>query len=193
MAIRKIFSKRQRIARGEFPDVYVYDSLPDPLRVQVVFLWQETLGVGKNSSANSGAAYQSVVETLRTEYGKFLLPYTTPTRGGSHRDELVEFFLKTEDVEEALDAIELTFLKIDTASRKFAFMGLHEADASRIADDAISQLNARFKEHGVGYQFVNQQIVRVDSELIHRSRTACIETAAAAKICRSRRRVSESA
>jgi hypothetical protein len=34
-------------------------------------------------------------------------------------------------------------------------------------DDAVTELNARFKEHGVGYQLENGQIVRVDSQLLH--------------------------
>ena len=38
---------------------------------------------------------------------------------------------------------------------------------SEIADEAIEELNYRFKEHGVGYQFINEQIIRTDSELIH--------------------------
>ena len=34
-------------------------------------------------------------------------------------------------------------------------------------DDAIEELNQRFKEHGVGYQFTNGQIIRIDSEFTH--------------------------
>ena len=40
-------------------------------------------------------------------------------------------------------------------------------DASEIADDAIDELNIRFREHGVGFQFLGGQIVRVDSEHVH--------------------------
>jgi hypothetical protein len=35
------------------------------------------------------------------------------------------------------------------------------------ADDAISELNARFREHGVGFEFDRSSIVRVDSQLLH--------------------------
>jgi hypothetical protein len=34
-------------------------------------------------------------------------------------------------------------------------------------DDAILELNQRFKEHGVGYQFESGEIIRVDSEFLH--------------------------
>lgn len=33
--------------------------------------------------------------------------------------------------------------------------------------DTIEELNQRFKEHGVGYQFTNRQIIRIDSEFTH--------------------------
>ena len=36
-----------------------------------------------------------------------------------------------------------------------------------MADNAINELNIRFKEHGIGYQFTNGNIIRTDSELIH--------------------------
>ena len=36
-----------------------------------------------------------------------------------------------------------------------------------MSHDAVEELNERFKEHGVGYQFTNGQIVRIDSEFIH--------------------------
>ena len=41
MAIFDLFSKRQRRARGEVPDVYVYDKLPQELRVQIVHIIKE--------------------------------------------------------------------------------------------------------------------------------------------------------
>jgi hypothetical protein len=44
---------------------------------------------------------------------------------------------------------------------------LRRSNASEIADAAIEELNARFREHGVGFQFTEGEIIRIDSELIH--------------------------
>ena len=33
--------------------------------------------------------------------------------------------------------------------------------------DTIEEMNQRFRENGVGYQYENDQIIRVDSEFIH--------------------------
>ena len=44
MAIFDLFSKRQKKLRGEVPDVYTYDDIQSPLRVQIVHIWTDALG-----------------------------------------------------------------------------------------------------------------------------------------------------
>ena len=39
--------------------------------------------------------------------------------------------------------------------------------AGQDPDDAISELNGRFKEAGVGYQFESGELIRVDSQYLH--------------------------
>ncbi|HAX5771969.1 TPA: hypothetical protein JTW80_004632, partial [Escherichia coli] len=38
---------------------------------------------------------------------------------------------------------------------------------SQSPGDAVIELNERFREHGVGYQFESEEIIRIDSQLIH--------------------------
>ncbi len=59
----------------------------------------------------------------------------------------------------------MSFRFIDGPAREWQYVNPH--DASEKADDAIEELNYRFREHGIGYQFSNGQIIRMDSELIH--------------------------
>jgi hypothetical protein len=163
MAIFDIYSKRQRKLRGGNPDVYVYTDIPEPLRVQIVQIWRETLGRGYDTSPESGQAYDLIVETLRKEYGVFRLNESSGS--GSSEGELINFFMMADNVEAALDAIELSFLSIDKFTRTFEFMARQNASAH--ADDALAELNERFKEHGVGYQLIDGTIVRTDSEFLH--------------------------
>lgn len=158
MPIVDIFSKRQKKLRGEVPDVYVYDDVPNPLRVQIIKIWWNNLGSQDqyNDYSEHGKEviliYRSIVETLCQEYGVFQLPASeAPLGDRNFLIELASFFLEQEDVEKALDAVELSFQIIDRYTRY----------------DAIEELNNRFKEHGVGYQFTNGQIIRIDSELTH--------------------------
>ena len=170
MGIFDIFSKRQKKLRGETPDVYVYNELPNPLRVQIVHIWMDTLGnneqYGNYYSDQVRQAYEFVVNTLCREYGVFSLPGTRENYGNrNYIEELVNFFLQEKEVERVLDVVELSFAVIDGSTREYNYLG--RSDASERADNAIKELNHRFKEHGVGYQYTNGKIIRTDSELIH--------------------------
>ena len=81
MAIFDIFSKRQKKLRGEVPDIYVYDKLPESLRVQIVHIWRDTIGneeqyhnVYDHIGENVRKSYSSLVNILCREYGIFHLP-----------------------------------------------------------------------------------------------------------------------
>jgi hypothetical protein len=166
MATFPLYSKRQKQLRGEVPDVYVYDTFPNPFRVQVVHIWHDTLGnlsQYEESYYQVSSTYQFIVQTLCREYGVFSLQ--DRTYGWNHIQELANFFLKESDPEKVLDTIELTFRCIDTITRNSAY--LHRDNADKRASDATEELNQRFKEHGLGYQYTNGEIIRVDSEFVH--------------------------
>ena len=54
--------------------------------------------------------------------------------------EFVNFFLQENDIEKALDAVELSFRFIDGPAREWQYANPH--DVSKIADDAIEELNS---------------------------------------------------
>lgn len=166
MAIFDLFSKRQKKLRGDVSDVYVYDGLPQALRTQIIHIWFDTLG-NQNEwwEGHVKQAYPLIVDTLCREYGVFKLPGAKDYGERDYIQELANFLLREQDVEKALDAVELSFKFIDKFTRDWNY--LRRENASKIADEAIEELNGRFKEHGIGYQFSDGEIIRVDSELIH--------------------------
>lgn len=166
MALFDLFSKRQKRLRGGDPDVYKYDAIPNALRVQIVHIWSDCLGTHNEYSNGSNqvkGVYRFIVETLRREYGVFHL--TVEYKDTTYIDELVNFFLKENDTEKALDTIELSFRVADRGARDFRYK--YERDASLIVDNAIKELNARLKEHSIGFEYSNGEIIRIDSQLIH--------------------------
>ncbi|EPM5582791.1 STM4504/CBY_0614 family protein [Vibrio vulnificus] len=168
MAIFELFSKRQKKLRGDVPDVYVYDEIPQPLKVQIVNIWEDTLGNSENYYSyreDVKGTYKFLVETICREYGLFKLPTAEKYGDRMYFSELANFLLQSKSIDENLDVIELTFKAIDRLTRNYNYLGRHEFD--KAADDGIKELNIRFKEHGIGYQFVEGEIIRVDSELIH--------------------------
>jgi hypothetical protein len=176
MPIFDLFSKRRKSAAGDVPDVYRYDEIPEDLRVQIVHIWGDALGnPGRTDdpAGNIPGTYQVIVEILRREYGVFALhsdTYYASDQTNAY-SELCKFFLdtkgykKTNALDKALDVIETTFRAVDGFTRKSEYLYRHDAD--EIADAAIEELNARFKEHGIGYFYSDRTIMRVDSELVH--------------------------
>ncbi|QCL83158.1 hypothetical protein CFBP5875_00325 [Agrobacterium pusense] len=166
MAVTDIFSKRQRRLRGEMQDVFQYDKIPEKLRIQAWQILGDVLGghgVYDRYGSPSQPLYDGIVKILRREYGVRSLP-----TGGRHASdefyELEYFLAGVTDPERALDAIEVSFAVVNADARDHNLNGRR---ANEIADQAIEELNARFKENGVGYQFVDGEIIRVDSELVH--------------------------
>lgn len=167
MGIFDLFSKRQKRLRGDVPDVYSYDSLPNSLRVQIIHIWDDALGNNQQywDFRDVRDTYKFIVDTLCREYGLFQLPTAKDYGERHYLEELANYLLKEQDVEKQLDVVEMTFKAINKLTREYSYIG--KQNASQVADSAIDELNKRFKEHGVGFHFTNNEIFRVDSELLH--------------------------
>ncbi len=91
--------------------MYTYDRIPEPLRVQIIHIWRETLGDEQayfDEYRGTHRAYQVVVDTLCKEYGVFVLP-GSGRHERNYLKELTAFLLQEQDPERAMDAIELSF------------------------------------------------------------------------------------
>jgi hypothetical protein len=63
--------------------------------------------------------------------------------------------------------VELTFRVIDRSIRQYERYERANESLKQTPDDAIEELNVRFREHAVGFQYIDGGIVRVDSQFIH--------------------------
>jgi hypothetical protein len=158
-----LYSKRQKKLRGEVPDVYQYDKFPESFRVQIIHIWRDAFGNRNAYDSHTDEVYRTIHDGLAREYGLFVLSHET-TRN-SHFAGLVEFFLSSKDPERVLDVIEFSFGVIDSFCREWEFQRTSEPKIE--PDVAIEELNARFREHGIGYQYEAMQVIRVDSTIVH--------------------------
>ena len=165
MPIADLFSKRQRELRGELPDVYAYDDIPQKLRVQVVHILHEAFGTYETRHFDGNSAenlYKFVNKTISKEYGVFSIG----TANDINETAVTNFILKESDFEKVLDVIELTFRVIDRVIREDQnYIRYNKLTLS--ADDAISELNGRFKENGIGYEYLSGKIIRIDNQITH--------------------------
>ena len=161
MSIFELFSKRQKKLRGEISDVYQYEDIPQSLRVQVVHIARDTIGQESRYNDTSNRIYEDIHKLLCKEYGVFSLKEYEQ----SNFSAIYDFFLNEGDHEKCLDIIEITFRVIDKYVRENSYR--FNEIATQSPDDAINELNGRFKEAGVGYQFESGELIRIDSQYIH--------------------------
>lgn len=164
MAIFDLFSKRQKRLRGEVPDIYTYDEIPQKLRIQIVHIICDAIGEDKNYNGNAQEVYEFIHDSLCREYGLFSLETGYHK---SHKEKVINFFLKTTKTDEVIDVIELSFKYLDRIIKNNYQQYTYNTTVKISPDNAISELNERFKEIGIGYSFDGSEIIRVDSTYVH--------------------------
>ncbi len=144
MALLDLFSKRQRMLRGETPDVYRFEEIPQPLRVQIIHIIRDALGYDEwAGDSRSKRAYANLHQMLARELGVFQL-----ANRDDPKENLFQFILQEPNVEKVLDAIELSFRLISNLGNDSSYT--YYTQPRQEPDDAIAELNARFREHGIG-------------------------------------------
>jgi hypothetical protein len=165
MAIFDLFSKRQKRLQGEVPYIYTYDQIPQTLRVQIVHIIRDTIGIHNYKGLDKPSlAYEDIHDILCREYGKFSLGNGY---NESNRDKVLNFLLQTQSTEEVIDVIELSFMYIDSKIKNEYHNYIYFTTVKLNPEDAITELNERFKENGIGYSFDGSKIIRVDSTYVH--------------------------
>jgi hypothetical protein len=190
MRISELFSKRKRKReRAGQPVIYQYDEIPEKFRVQVMHIWKDAIGTDPSRYGGQATVrvWHAIHDTMSRELG--LLALGTE---GNPRDNCFQFLFE-QDTEQVLDIIEVSFhcieryfggykgrpreMEADTGLSRWASpdggaihsMGISLEDMSRPLppDGAVEELNQRFLENGIGYQYQSGYIIRIDSEYTH--------------------------
>jgi hypothetical protein len=167
MAIFDLFSKRQKKLLAEIPDIYNYDNISNELRVQIVHIIKESIGqeiqqkfgITQNKPEQ---IYHLIHKILCKEYGVFALI----DKFKIDEYNVLDFILTEKKIEKILDVVELCFrfiLEVIKADKEYTYY----TNVELSPDESILELNYRFKEHSVGYQFESGKLIKVDSTYIH--------------------------
>ncbi len=159
--ITEIYSKRLNNESREETDVYLYDYIPYKLRNQISLIWESAIG--------NFDIWGKIENILLREYGEedlktYSLNYTT----NDSEFQCCGFLKNVANVEKFLDIIELTFNFIDKDIMEI----LEECPwenygITQDPNDAINELNHRFKENNFGYEYIDGRIIRIDRKFTH--------------------------
>lgn len=162
MPIVDIFSKRRNLEINGEPDVYSYNMISEKVRVQAVHILRNGFGNPNYYNYDPQTYYTAIHEALCNEYGVFKLHDYSRTI----EDEIFNFLLTTQEFDKALDVIELSLRLIDKSVRKA--ISFDPSTVKLQPDNVIEEINCRFKESGVGYRYESGQMIKIESELIHK-------------------------
>lgn len=160
MAVFEVFSRRLRKAKqAGLPVIYTYDELPEAFRNQVGHLWRDSAPCLYEEFGGEGPNFgfwRLVESAVAKELG---LRSLASANIHDPLSRCISFF-SSASTEQALDFLEMSF--------SFLLRDSSGLDAGiQPVDDAITELNARFDEHSLGYQLEAGRLIRRDSQFLH--------------------------
>ena len=157
----KLFSDRNKKPTEEI-DVYIYDSLPTAFRNQLFFIINDTVDVLYRSSWDHDINIWGVIhDGFCREKG--LKEMDKNTR---YINKKIENFIDNAQTDDLLDFIDYVF-------NDFLFFSIQIKRVDSLSKinveikEAITELNDRFQQHKLGYEFSNGELLRIDNKHIH--------------------------
>jgi hypothetical protein len=163
--IYDLYSKRRRDGeKASRDDVFQYDIIPPPVRVQIRKILTD--GLGKSYRAAGGGLvrnnfYTSMCQILCREYGLDRLG------SGTYEYDNLMLFIDSCSTDYFLDVVELGCRFIDRVVRKENHFEVERWDRTKNPDDLLDEVNYRFRRAGIGYRYESGMLLRIDSNLIH--------------------------
>jgi hypothetical protein len=157
------------------PDVYTYDKLPPFLREQISQIFSDCVGPGwrvssyqfGSSPPNANNEWEAIAAIMRREVESFVGSILPSDRRYAY-DQCINYLKYGGDLDGILSLVAICGLMMIRLTESDPW-GHRRADRGATADPAegLVELNQRFLRAGVGYQFENGQIIRVDSQYVH--------------------------
>ena len=167
MIFEPFFFRKRRTGKA-VPDLYKYNVAPEFLRRQICSAFDDGIGTYivktfliDRYAPNANSIWLEIDRSCRKE----LVSYVQYEFDANLADRFFNYVINEKDIDQFLSAVEIGCMQLSMLSHP------HEQPQCRAAKqegkDSIDEINQRFQQHGVGYQFENGRIIRVDSKLAH--------------------------
>ena len=162
MGIQDIYSKRNK---KPF-DVFTYDTLPDKLKIQIGHIWK--IFFNQVSDEKKDKIWELIHSTLCEEHGKKTLLEDGYGTRYYYSHKVGHYFEKLTKVDEMLDVLEIVFRIIEKTPDILQLHYYFNQNGNYIPEQSIKDLNIRFLENGIGFEYQGGSIIRVDNTLLHK-------------------------
>jgi Domain of unknown function (DUF7014)/AbiJ N-terminal domain 4 len=156
-----LFSRRTVREVKQAIDPYKYDELPEALKYQIIHICNGTaekfpVVFFKGRDAFYGGVHQLLCRTLG-------MPHLFP-RARSHEEAVWSYFLNENETAKCLDVVEAVFGFMVQLVRNDSYVN---AGFGHDIRQAVDEMNKRFQEHAIGYEFREGKFIRISSNFIH--------------------------
>ncbi|MEI2442644.1 hypothetical protein V8V73_18950 [Priestia megaterium] len=145
-----------RNATDQETDVYTYDKIPYKLRVQIIHMLNRTF----EGNPHQYRIWKDIGERIKLEFGISIFS------GHDHQEFIKQLLLEAKD-KDAIDVIDIISFYMNQMLNKLKASNNEYPSLLPNIRTFISELNFRFKQHQVGYEIVNGQLIRMDNQLVH--------------------------
>jgi len=159
MSIFEFYSESQQPAPGSF----VFDQFPKELKIQCKHIWNEFFAKGVPDGEHT-AYYKQIARVLLKEHAIDNLPnvfYQTTIL-----DRINIYFEGLKDVNRSLDIVQLLCYAMEHVP-EFVYSRGYQFVSPDLGQAAIAEINERFRRRGIGYQYAQGKIIRLDNQLLH--------------------------
>ena len=167
MIFEPFFFRKRRTGKS-VPDLYKYNVAPEFLRRQICSAFEDGIGnyidsafLGNRSASNANFIWEEINRVCRKElesYDQGEYPINLANR-------FYNYVMNEKNIDQFLSAVEIGCLQLLMLNNPYEQP--QGRGAKQTGKDSIDEINQRFEQHAVGYQFENDQIIRVDSKLAH--------------------------
>ncbi|MCQ2588591.1 MAG: HEPN domain-containing protein [Treponema sp.] len=159
--IFKLFTQRNEPEK-QF-DVYEYEVLPEPFINQSFYIIYDFIQLYKyDSHIREEKIWNDIYDIFIRQIGVIGLDGYYINDSYEPR---IENYYRTHNGNDLLNLIDLIFIYFDKYLRHNPPSGHY--NISKILDSSINELNCRFKQYGLGYEFINGELIKKTNEIIH--------------------------
>lgn len=166
MSLFDIYSKQ----KNGYPNSYQYNIVPKKVRTQIYHIWNDFFNQQYFEGQFKSDFYFTINKILCREEGVKSLHFNSMFITDSNPEYQVEHYfdnLQDTDVDKILNVVHVVFTVIELTPDYFKEQTRLHINFNYSATEAIDDLNNRFKENGIGYQYLQRNIVRIDNDLLH--------------------------
>jgi hypothetical protein len=153
-----LFSKFQN--KGKKPEALIYE-LPPGLRTQIIQIWRKGFGRDDRYSPGPQMAFERIHQILCEEHQEQQLPQVS-RQSLTYGEIIAEYFFYQDDTAKALDVVQVVFSVMGAMLHRTRNAWGNDVFSSEYTvPQIIDELNCRFSENNVGYQYVQGRIEKI--------------------------------